>query len=86
MKSEEIVDINDNVNLNNTEADNNDFLRKFELLPEELSWRCPEELLNFDTTEELPAVDKIIGQPRAIEAIRLGAELRSKGYNIFVSE
>lgn len=85
MKSEEIVDINDNVNLNNTEADNNDFLRKFELLPEELSWRCPEELLNFDTTEELPAVDKIIGQPRAIEAIRLGAELRSKGYNIFVS-
>ncbi len=62
-----------------------EFIKNFELSPEELSWKCPLELLNFKTTAEINPLDKIVGQQRAIEAIRLGAELRSKGYNIFVS-
>lgn len=56
-----------------------------ELLPEELSWACPAEYLNFKSTKDLKPLEDIVGQPRAIEALKLGAELKSKGYNIFVS-
>ena len=56
-----------------------------ELKPEELRWTCPENKFKFKTTETVKPLEKIVGQPRAIEAIRLGAKLKSKGYNIFVS-
>jgi len=56
-----------------------------ELKPEQMRWKCPEENFKFKTTNELPPLDTIVGQSRAIEAIRLGAELKSTGYNIFVS-
>lgn len=58
---------------------------KFELETEKLRWTCREEYLNFKTTEEVDSLGQIVGQPRAIEAIRIGAGLGSKGYNIFVS-
>ncbi len=61
------------------------YLKQYELPADKLSWKCPLDLLNFETTEDIKPLDKIIGQERAVEAIRLGAELRSKGYNIFVS-
>ncbi len=57
----------------------------YELDSKYLRWTCPEKLFKFKTTAELEPLDKIVGQPRAVEAIRLGAELYSKGYNIFVS-
>lgn len=60
-------------------------LRNFEVKPEELRWTCSTDIFNFKTTAELEPLENIIGQPRAIEAIRLGSELESKGYNIFVS-
>lgn len=69
----------------NQKAEYESFLKKYELKSEELSWKCPTEIFKFSSTAELKPLDKIIGQPRAIEAIRLGAELRSKGYNIYVS-
>lgn len=56
-----------------------------ELLPEELTWSCPHELFKFKSTKELDSLEEIVGQPRAIESLKLGAELKSKGYNIFVS-
>jgi ATP-dependent Lon protease len=56
-----------------------------ELKPSDLRWTCPEELFKFKSTSELESLDCIVGQPRALEAIRLGAELFSQGYNIFVS-
>src|SRR3989339_74878 len=56
-----------------------------ELNYKQLRWTCPESMFKFKTTEELKPLDKIVGQPRAVEAIRLGAELFSKGYNIFVT-
>lgn len=56
-----------------------------ELKPNQLRWKCPVSKLKFKSTDELEPLDKIVGQPRAIESIRLGAELLSKGYNIFVS-
>ncbi len=60
-------------------------MKHFELKPEDLRWTCATEIFKFKTTAELEPLEEIIGQPRAIEAIRLGSELESKGYNIFVS-
>ncbi len=56
-----------------------------ELSHTELRWTCPTRWFTFRTTKELEPLDTIVGQPRAIEALRLGALLRSAGYNIYVS-
>lgn len=58
---------------------------EFEVPLEKLRWFCATDNFNFKTTEEVEPLNHIVGQPRAIEAIRLGAGLNSKGYNIFVS-
>ncbi len=52
---------------------------------EKLRWRCDPETLPFETTQAVQACDEIIGQERAQEAIRLGLNIRSVGYNIFVT-
>lgn len=56
-----------------------------ELRPEELRRGCDTGRFEFETTAELPVFEGIIGQDRAIEAIRLGLKMRSKGYNIYVA-
>lgn len=56
-----------------------------ELTSDQLRWRCPEEMFNFETTRDLESLHGIVGQDRAIEAIELGARLFSHGYNTFVS-
>ncbi len=56
-----------------------------ELTPEELTWHCPESELNFKSTEELDPIDDIIGQERAVTALKFGVEIKSPGYNVFVS-
>ena len=45
---------------------------------------CEPRKLKFKTTAELPIVDDIIGQPRAVRAIDFGIDVRGPGYNIFV--
>ena len=40
--------------------------------------------LEFKTTHDLDDVDTLIGQDRALEAVRFGARMRAQGYNIFV--
>lgn len=52
---------------------------------EKLRWRCDPETLPFETTQAIQACEEIIGQERAQEAIRLGLNIRSVGYNIFVT-
>jgi lon-related putative ATP-dependent protease len=52
---------------------------------EKLRWRCDPEALPFKTTESIHPCDEIIGQDRAQEAIRLGLNIHSVGYNIFVT-
>jgi septin family protein len=37
----------------------------------------------FETTENLPDFFEIIGQPRAVEAVRFGMGIEKEGYNIF---
>ncbi|HXX33963.1 MAG TPA: ATP-binding protein, partial [Thermodesulfobacteriota bacterium] len=58
----------------------------FEEVPvEKLRWRCDPETLPFETTQAIQACEEIIGQERAQEAIRLGLNIHSIGYNIFVT-
>lgn len=45
---------------------------------------CRPESLDFETSADLPELDFIIGQPRAIRAMELGSEVTGQGYNIYV--
>ncbi len=56
-----------------------------ELKPSELRWYCDSKQLEFKTTADLSPLDSIIGQPRALEALEMGAGIPSAGYNLFVS-
>ena len=56
-----------------------------ELKPEELRWRCSPEVFAFDSTIDLKPIEGILGQERALKALRLGVDLRSPGYNIFIA-
>jgi lon-related putative ATP-dependent protease len=56
-----------------------------ELTVDQLRWRCDRESLGFATTEELDLQEEIIGQERAVEAMQLGLDMGSLGYNIFVA-
>ncbi len=53
--------------------------------PSELSWTCDPEIFEFESTKNLEPVEGIIGQERALKALRLGVDLRAPGYNIFVT-
>jgi predicted ATP-dependent protease len=50
-----------------------------------LRWNCPAAALPFTSTREVVPLRTIVGQDRAIEAIRLGARIKSQGYNIYTS-
>lgn len=56
-----------------------------ELSASDLYWKCPITHFSFTSTKELEPLNDIVGQPRAIESIQLGAQLTSPGYNLFVS-
>jgi ATP-dependent Lon protease len=58
---------------------------RLELKPRDLRWRCDPDSLGFTSTGELESKFHLIGQERALDAIRLGLTLRSPGFNIFVS-
>ena len=55
-----------------------------ELPVDKLRYRCSADVFEFETTKELDCSFDIIGQDRAIKAIRLGLSVRSRGYNILV--
>ena len=46
---------------------------------------CDPSVFAFKDTSELPALDAVIGQERAVQAIEFGLNMRSPGYNIFVT-
>ncbi len=51
---------------------------------EELSWRCDPRSFPFKTTGEIPSLQEIIGQERAMRAIDFGLGVANHNYNIFV--
>ncbi|MCK6504697.1 AAA family ATPase [Myxococcota bacterium] len=50
---------------------------------EHLRWTCDPATLGFASTEDLPDIDRIIGQDRAVQAIRFAIGVRHHGYNLF---
>ncbi len=56
-----------------------------QLKAEELRWRCPLEAIAYDSTEKCPACEDIIGQDRALKSLQTGLEIKSRGYNIFIT-
>ncbi|MGE5401723.1 MAG: AAA family ATPase [Ignavibacteriales bacterium] len=59
--------------------------RHTELKPEELKLKCNPDFFDFDSTQSLSPIQEIIGQERAIKALKIGVELWSQGYNIFIT-
>ncbi|KUK13141.1 MAG: Uncharacterized protein XD52_1577 [bacterium 42_11] len=56
-----------------------------ELSYEELRVRCPSDIFDFETTEEVKPLDKgIIGQDRVVKAAHFGLRVKSPGYNLFL--
>ncbi len=55
-----------------------------ELSPSELRWRCAADQLDFETTNDLEALQQILGQARALDAVQFGISIRRDGYNMFV--
>jgi lon-related putative ATP-dependent protease len=56
-----------------------------EVSPERLRWRCDPDLLPFESTKTVSPCQEIIGQERGFEAIRIGVDIHSIGYNLFVT-
>jgi predicted ATP-dependent protease len=55
-----------------------------ELPPEKLRWRCDTARIPFETTAQAEPLEGVIGQDRAIRALKMGVELNAPGYNVFV--
>jgi lon-related putative ATP-dependent protease len=44
---------------------------------------CDPLMFHFASTEELPPLDEVIGQERAVRAVSFGIDIQSSGYNIY---
>lgn len=55
-----------------------------ELSADELSQRCDPKLLGFKTTDEVAEFPGLIGQGRAMDAIRLSSGMTHRDFNLFV--
>ncbi len=56
-----------------------------ELSPDKLRWRLSPEKVPFATSDECEPCEEIIGQDRALKAIQTGLDIKSLGYNIFIT-
>ena len=56
-----------------------------ELKAEELKWECDSSQFDFDTTTNVKPIEGIVGQERALKALKIGVEMRSPGYNVFIT-
>jgi len=45
---------------------------------------CDPSSLRFKSTKDLPDLDRVLGQDRAVEALEFGVGMRRVGYNLFV--
>lgn len=56
----------------------------FEPIPPAALFRgCDPASFPFETTAELPELDAIVGQDRAVEAVQFAIQMRREGYNLF---
>jgi len=54
-----------------------------ELTTGQLRRICDPASFSFASTEELPPLDEVIGQDRAVRAVSFGIDIQSPGYNIY---
>jgi predicted ATP-dependent protease len=54
-----------------------------ELAVKDLRRVCDPATLGFETTEDLPVLSEVLGQPRAVAALAFGASITSQGFNLF---
>jgi len=57
--------------------------RSLELGPEQLRLKGDPSQFPFKSTAELPPLEAIIGQERAVRAIDFGIDMPNQGYNIY---
>ncbi len=56
-----------------------------ELSPDKLRWTCCPEAVPYASSAEAETCEDIIGQERALKAIQTGLDIKSLGYNIFIT-
>ena len=54
------------------------------LEPHQVHHACDPAEFDFQTTAELQGLSELIGQVRAMDAVRFGAGIHREGYNIYV--
>ncbi|MBI4963886.1 MAG: AAA family ATPase [Desulfomonile tiedjei] len=62
-----------------------DLKDKLRLPWEDLTWIAPAEAKPEKSTADIKPLEEIIGQDRAVKAIRLGLAMKSHGYNVYVA-
>ncbi|MFX1253996.1 MAG: Lon protease family protein [Promethearchaeota archaeon] len=60
-------------------------MSSFKVPIEKLRRECKTDLMSCSTTEELDALEGIIGQERAVKALKFGLSIHHKGFNIYVT-
>jgi len=56
-----------------------------ELPAEKLRRECDPTLMRCETTDELTPLEGIIGQERAVRALKFGLDIKERGFNIYVA-
>jgi len=56
-----------------------------ELPPDKLRWICGPESIPVSSSAEARPCEEIIGQERALRAIQTGLDIKSLGYNVFIT-
>lgn len=49
-----------------------------ELKPEELRWYCDPNTFEFDSTTKVKPIEGVVGQERAIKALKLGVDMEKR--------
>ena len=62
-----------------------DLKQELRLKLEDLTWTPPSEGIISGTTAEIEPQEEIIGQDRAVKAIRRGLAMKNYGYNVYVA-
>src|SRR5215471_20197904 len=56
-----------------------------ELSPDKLRLECPPDKVGCETSAQLDPVEGIIGQDRALKALKFGVEMKGKGFNVYAA-
>jgi lon-related putative ATP-dependent protease len=56
-----------------------------ELSPEKLRLVCPPDHVGCETSADLGPVEGIIGQDRALKALKFGMDMKGKGFNVYAA-